>query len=106
MNPAASGGFASTAPGLAFGSASIKISRRFPTSSLHCDATPVIIPPGRARLTAYPTATGSPTNVNTIGIVLVALRTALTRASSGAQITSTLSRTSSATSAGNRVESP
>src|SRR4051794_35890557 len=47
-------------------------SRRFAASSAIASDTPVILPPGRFRLTTRPVPTGSPPATNTIGMVDVA----------------------------------
>ena len=57
---------------------------------------PVAFPPGRARLSARPDATGSPTMAMTIGIVRVSALSVLAAAVPPVTITSTLLRTSSA----------
>src|SRR6185437_14624405 len=57
--------------------------------------TPVMLPPGRARLATNPDPTGSPTDVMTIGIVEVARRTAITVGVAHATMTSTFALTRS-----------
>ena len=69
-------------------------------------ATPVIFPPGRARLVTNPAPTGSPTPAITIGIVAVASFAAAVAGVLVLTMTSTLRRTSSAASAGNRSSLP
>jgi hypothetical protein len=49
-------------------------SKRFPASSGDSPATPVRLPPGLARFVTQPSATGSPSDTNMMGIVGVASR--------------------------------
>ena len=51
---------------------SLSSSSRFPLSSLVSFVSPVIFPPGRAKLSTSPVATGSIVTTMTMGIVLVA----------------------------------
>jgi hypothetical protein len=62
--------------------------------------TPVMLPPGRARLATIPTFTGSSLVKNTIGIVFVALLAASAPTVLKAAITAAGRPTSSAASAG------
>jgi hypothetical protein len=62
--------------------------------------TPMTFPPGRAKLATSPTPTGSATFTNTMGIVGVACLAARAAGAEWATMTSTLSWTNSATSAG------
>jgi hypothetical protein len=65
--------------------------------------TPVMFPPGRLRLATKPAPTGSPPNVKTIGIVVVAaLAAKIELPPPVAAITATLRAIRSAASAGNR----
>src|SRR6516165_9429771 len=54
------------------GTASFRISRRFPSSSGPRMVKPVTFPPGRAKLATSPDSTGLPLDAKTIGIVSVA----------------------------------
>ena len=96
-------GFSRTAMRAAPGTASFSISSRLPASCGEKKDKPVMLPPGRARLAARPSCTGSPTAAKTIGIVVVA-RFAASAASVPPAVTmiSTLRATSSAARAGNR----
>jgi hypothetical protein len=55
-----------------FGTTALSSSRRFVTRPLASVLTPVMFPPGRARLATSPLPTGSATNVMTMGTVVVA----------------------------------
>jgi hypothetical protein len=68
-------GFNNTAIDDRLGTISFSNSRRFVPNSGATMLKPVTLPPGRARLSTSPAATGSPTTAMTIGIVrVVALR--------------------------------
>jgi hypothetical protein len=54
------------------GTASLISSNRFPRVSIPMTLTPVLLPPGRARLVTSPIPTGSPTCAMTMEIVRVA----------------------------------
>ena len=54
------------------GTTSVSNSSRFPLNSRVSLVSPVIFPPGRAKLSIIPVATGSPVVTMTMGIVLVA----------------------------------
>jgi len=87
----------------AVGTSSRTTSSCFGPSSTAIEVTPVMFPPGRARLATRPAATGSPEVTNTIGMVVVAAFAA--RAGgvpANAAITATLRETRSASSDGNR----
>ena len=73
-------GFWRTATRETLGATALSISNCFPTSCGPIVASPVMLPPGRARLATKPSATGSPETVKTIGIVLVACLAALVAA--------------------------
>jgi hypothetical protein len=85
------------------GTASLRISRRFPLSATCRELTPVMLPPGCARLAMNPEAPGSPPPPTiTMGTVLVARWAARIAAEPTATSTSTRSRTRSAASSGSR----
>ena len=67
---------------------------------------PVMFPPGRLRLATSPVSTGSLGKIMTIGMLLVAFFAASAADPAGATITSTLRRTRSAASSGNRSTFP
>ena len=71
-------GLKSTPIRVACGTASFNISSCLATSSVSSTVSPVMLPPGRARLATCPTPTGSAWVANTMGIVLVACRAAST----------------------------
>ena len=52
---------------------SLSNSSRFPANTAPMVVNPVMLPPGRAKLSTRPSATGSPPPKKTIGIVRVAL---------------------------------
>src|SRR5205814_2076539 len=80
------------------GIASFKICRRLPLISVPAlMLTPVILPPGCARLLTNPPPTGSPA-IMTMGIVVVAAANALRRGLKFATITSGARLTTSAAS--------
>src|SRR5262249_12395936 len=58
------------------GTVCLSSSNHLPTRSGEAADSPVMLPPGRARLATSPSATGSPTIGNTIGMVAVARRAA------------------------------
>ena len=97
-----SSGGQSTATRDSRGTTSLSNSSRFAFRSWVSVATPVIFPPGRAKLSTVPFATGSSPVTMTIGIVLVACLAARTAAVMGATMTSTLSCTSSSMMLGTR----
>jgi hypothetical protein len=66
-----SAGFQRTPSRVNLGKVSFSNSSRFPAKSEAMFVSPVIFPPGRARLVMIPVATGSPV-VMTMGMVLVA----------------------------------
>jgi hypothetical protein len=78
------------------GTTSFIISSHLPPVSASNELNPVMLPPGLAMLSTYPAATGSVTAINTMGIFLVADRTAsnpivlLAMMRSGAKSTSSL----------------
>src|SRR5262245_39140422 len=84
------------------GIASLSISSLLLISSGTKLASPVTLPPGRAKLAIRPSATGSTEVVITMGMVVVAFFVANTGAVDVPTMTSTLRRTSSATSSGRR----
>src|SRR5689334_4051680 len=61
-----------TATRASLGAISFKISIHFPPIENSKAVNPVIFPPGRAKLDTKPWPTGSDTDTNTIGTVLVA----------------------------------
>src|SRR6266550_1980337 len=65
---------------------------------------PVAFPPGRARLSTRPAATGSPTMAMTMGIVRVAFLSALAGGVPPVTITSTCDLTSSAARSGQPID--
>src|SRR6516162_3657524 len=87
------------------GTICFRISSRFASSSLERMLTPVVLPPGLARLLISPEATMSSTNA-TIGMVLVACCAARTAASPEATMTLAFSRTSAWASSGKRSAWP
>ena len=84
------------------GAISLSSSSRFPVSSGFIWDSPVILPPGRAKLATIPVATGSPAAAITIGIPLAAFFAARVSLVTAVTIMSTLSRTRSAMSPGRR----
>ena len=88
--------------GLSLGTASLSISSLLVLSSVAKLVNPVTLPPGRARLSTRPAATGSEPLAITIGIVVVAFLTANATGVAVTTIRSTLRRTSSAASSGRR----
>ena len=85
---------------LSLGNISFSNSNLLPLSSVKYLLTPVIFPPGFARLVAKPVATASPTDTNMIGIVVVNSLTARVAASDCVIMMSCLSRSRSAARAG------
>lgn len=74
------------------------ISTALTTVSVSWLDSPVMLPPGRARLATWPRLTGSACVANTMGIVLVARRAGSTSVEEEAKMTSTSRRTNSAAS--------
>ena len=70
--PPGSAGFQRTPTRVSLGTVSFRSSSRFPAKSDAMFVSPVMFPPGRARLAMSPLATGSPPVVMTMGTVLVA----------------------------------
>src|SRR5262249_41273575 len=79
--------------------------RRLVWSSSDSDASPVMLPAGRARLLTRPASTGSATTPMTIGMLDVACLAARAAAVASTSMTSTGSRTNSAASSGSRSAS-
>jgi hypothetical protein len=88
------------------GISSRKSPRRLPAASAIWFDMPVTLPPGRARLATRLLPTGSATAANTIGMTDVACFAATTFAVACVTMTSTLSRTNSATISGGRSKRP
>ncbi len=88
------------------GIASLRISRRLPLNSRANTERPVMLAPGREKLATNPSATKSPPDASTIGIVDVAFFAASPPGVPEVTIMSTFSLTSSATSAGRRSAFP
>src|ERR1700730_18095050 len=63
-----SSAFHSTATSRALGTASLRSAKRLADSSVATSETPVMLPPGWARLATRPVATGSPEKVTTIAV--------------------------------------
>ena len=78
------------------GATSLSNSNHFPPMLLTKVVMPVMLPPGRAKLSTKPLSAGSPTFTNTIGIELVAFRSGTRAAVVIARIASGLIATSSA----------
>ena len=93
---------------LTLGTASFSSSRRLAPSSGVSSDSPVMLPPGRARLEISPVATRSSLQAaTTMGIVLVARLVALSSApQASTTMTSTLSRTSLLARSGSRSALP
>jgi hypothetical protein len=83
------------------GTSSFRIASRFASSSVTSMLTPVVLPPGRAKLAISPEATRSPV-LPMIGIVLVAFCAARIAGSLKARITLAFARTSDWASSGKR----
>ena len=94
--------FQRTATREARGRSSWSSSRCFPPRSAAMRLSPVMFPPGRARLATSPLPNGSPAAVMTMGIVAVALLAAMGASVPPAAMTSTLRRTSSAANYGSK----
>src|SRR5262245_22726643 len=93
--------------GRLLGTVSLRSSNRFPYNSGPPVVSPVILPPGRARLLTRPALMGSLTDVKTIGIVLVAFLAARAGpAPSVATRTSTLRPISSVARSASRSSFP
>ena len=88
------------------GTTSFRSSSRFPLSSGDRVDSPVIFPPGRARLATNPEPTGSLSNPMITGMVVVAFLAALVSAGPPVTISSTLRRTRSAARSGSRSKFP
>ena len=101
----ASAGLASTPTRLTDGNISRNSSTALPAVSGPILDSPVIFPPGRARLDTRPALTGSPTETITIGTVLVACLAAKAQGVKIAAMISTFRRTRSAASSGSRATS-
>ena len=85
------------------GTMALSNSTRLPARSGETLVSPVMLPPGRARLATSPLPTGSPTDVNTIGIVALACFAArVAGVPAAARIRSTGRAASSAASSGRR----
>src|SRR5262249_10637494 len=81
---------------------SLSNSSRLPANTAEILVTPVMFPPGRARLSTSPAATGSAEITKTMGIVLVAFLAARAPDNVPVRITSTSRRTSSSARVGSR----
>src|SRR2546426_494570 len=88
------------------GTASLRTSSRLPLTAGAREDSPVMCPPGRARLATRPSPTGSPLTAMTMGIVVVACWAARSATVPSTTRMSTGSRTSSTTSAGSRSACP
>jgi hypothetical protein len=99
-------GFHSAATRESFGINSLGNSTRLPCSSGVLWLTPVMFPPGRARLATSPDPTGSATVENTTGTVVVAPFAASAPGVAKATMTSTPSLTRSVARAGRRSWRP
>src|SRR5215472_1506448 len=86
--------------------ACVSSSSHLPTNSGVKLDNPVTLPPGRARLMTSPSVTGSPTVGKTMGMRPVACLAARAASVPEATMTSTLSATSSAATAGSRSNFP
>ena len=95
-----------TAIRLACGTIALSSSMRLATSPAARVVTPVMFPPGRARLATRSLPTGSATKVKTMGMVVVACLAARAASVVNVTMTSGLSRTSSAASAGSSSSRP
>src|SRR5262249_8295630 len=82
-------GLTSTATRVAAGIRSRSKVRRFAANSAVKKLIPVAFPPGRARLTARPSLTGSSLTAKAMGIVVVAALAANTAAGANAAMTET-----------------
>jgi hypothetical protein len=88
------------------GKASLSSSNLLPSRSVAIMLSPVIFPPGRARLETSPLPTGSGAAANTMGIVALAFLAAKIALPPGVTMTSTLRRTSSSARSGSRSSFP
>ena len=88
------------------GTISLSSSNRFPSISGEIEVTPVMFPPGRARLVTSPVATGSPTAIMTSGIDEAAFLTASEAGVPAVTITSTFEAINSAMRVGKRSYFP
>jgi hypothetical protein len=84
----------------------VSSSKYLPIKSAVLSVTPVMLPPGRARLVTIPLPTGSATNVTTMGMVVVACFAARAAGVDAVTMTSTLSLTRSAAKADSRSWRP
>src|SRR5262245_25680579 len=98
--------FQRTAMRETFGRISLRSSSRFPLKSGLVSTKPVMFPPGRARLAAWPVITRSPVTPTTMGIVLLTCFKARIAASPCVTTRSTLSLTNSAARLGSRSNCP
>ena len=89
-------GCQSTPNRVACGTVSFSISSRFGVITDCMSASPVMFPPGRARLDTCPTLSGSACVAKTMGIVLVARRADSDSVEEVAKMISTFMRASSA----------
>src|SRR5215813_232734 len=81
-------------------------SSRLAAKSTETLLSPVILPPGRGRLSIYPSLTGSLVTVITMGMLRVACAAKLIVTESPATMTSTLRRTNSAAKSRSRSKLP
>jgi hypothetical protein len=96
-----SAGLTNTAIRAARGKSSRSSPNRFAPSSAVKKFTPVVLPPGRARLATRPSLTGSSATPNTIGIAVVAdFAASAAGLLPGVAMTATRRRTRSAASSG------
>jgi hypothetical protein len=94
--PAVMVGSRRTAARVTFGAISLSSSSHFPLMRNSNRTNPVVLPPGRAKLSTYPAPTGSVTFTNTIGTLRVACSSGPTVAVPGARMASGSSAISSA----------
>ena len=87
------------------GAIAISNSNHLPPIEGSIVVNPLVLPPGRARLATYPLPTGSRTFTNTMGMTLVACRSASVAMVLGARVTSGRRPTSSAADARSRATS-
>ena len=95
-----------TATRLSAGTNALSSSRRFPAKSAELKAIPVMLPPGRARLSTSPISTGCVTLAKTIGTELVTLFAARVADEPDVTITFTFNRTSCSASWGSCSNPP
>jgi hypothetical protein len=88
------------------GAISLSSSSHFPPMLYSAVMKPVTLPPGRARLSTTPAATGSKTAGNTIGTVRVSCSNGTTMEMPLARMTSGLRATNSAAGRGRRPKKP